>query len=370
MVPFVIGLVLSLTLWTCLCCCCTCPGCCPSKCCQHDENLLYTKCEMLWPVIFLMIVLLLACAAAVPGILFFNAGITRASTLSDSIKTMQCGVSLTFDDLINGNITSDNSTFFMGAKTLQNYLLDFKGNISNIINNFTTNLQTDVSNLNGNLTQGKTDIIALPTNTNTNNSYSLIYTNPTASGGGSVTSSFSQVLGTANASSTLTGILFTIVDQLSTVISAMNTAITSLSSASGTITTGIQSASDSIGGYADLIAGVDIGLTGTFATVSPYLEYLRYAFLGYYGAVIGLSVLALLGAIIMACFDKPGCRHLMYVSCVVMFLICIVGFLLSFLLSVIIPILYMGCSVVSPALDSSATFLSILYSYFRHHSHP
>lgn len=67
-VPFFLGLILSVTMWTCLCCCCVCPHCCPSKCCQHDENLLYTKCEMLWPVIFLIGTLLLACAASIPGI--------------------------------------------------------------------------------------------------------------------------------------------------------------------------------------------------------------------------------------------------------------------------------------------------------------
>lgn len=66
--PFIIGLFLSLSLWTCLCCCCSCPGCCPSKCCQHDENIEYTKCEMYWPVIFLIVTLLLACAASIPGI--------------------------------------------------------------------------------------------------------------------------------------------------------------------------------------------------------------------------------------------------------------------------------------------------------------
>lgn len=66
-VPFALGLILSLVLWSCLCCCCCCPSCCPSKCCQHDENLLYTKCEMLWPVIFLITTLLLACAASIPG---------------------------------------------------------------------------------------------------------------------------------------------------------------------------------------------------------------------------------------------------------------------------------------------------------------
>jgi len=53
---------------------------------------------------------------------------------------MQCGVSLTFDDLLNGNITSDNTSFFMGVSTLATYLTDFQGNITTIINDFTNNL--------------------------------------------------------------------------------------------------------------------------------------------------------------------------------------------------------------------------------------
>jgi hypothetical protein len=90
-------------------------------------------------------------------------GITRASTLSDSIKTMQCGVSLALDDLLNGNVTSDKSSFFMGASTLNTYLLNFKGNITDIINNFTTNLGTDISQINGNLSTAKTNLGILPT---------------------------------------------------------------------------------------------------------------------------------------------------------------------------------------------------------------
>lgn len=109
-IPFAIGLLLSLTLWLCLCCCCTCPGCCPSKCCQHDENLMYTKCELLWPAITMMLLMLLAVAACVPGI-------TRSSTLGDSFQTMQCGVALTMDDILNGNINSDKTSFFAGVKT-------------------------------------------------------------------------------------------------------------------------------------------------------------------------------------------------------------------------------------------------------------
>ena len=291
-------------------------------------------------------------------------GITRASTLSDSIKTMQCGVSLALDDLLNGNVTSDKSSFFMGASTLNTYLLNFKGNITDIINNFTTNLGTDISQINGNLTTAKTNLGILPTGGTANASYVLSYTNPTT-GAGTVASIFPSVLGTANDSTTLTGSLFTLVDTLSSSFAVMNTAVTTLSASSGTIVSGIQTAADSILTYSNLIAGVDTSLTGSFSMIGPYLDYIRYAFLGYYGAVIGLSVLALLGVIVMACFDKTGCRHLMYVSCVIMFIACLVGVLLSFLLSIVIPILYMGCSVINPALDSSASFLSKTLSYRR-----
>jgi predicted PurR-regulated permease PerM len=100
---------------------------------------------MLWPVIFLMIVLLLAIAASVPGI-------TKASTLSNSIKTMQCGVAITFDDLLNGNVTTDNTSFFMGVSTLATYLTSFSANITTIINDFTNNLGTTIGQINGNLT--------------------------------------------------------------------------------------------------------------------------------------------------------------------------------------------------------------------------
>lgn len=109
--PFVIGLLLSLTLWAFLCCCCTCTSCCPSKCCQHDENILYTKCELLWPAIVLVILLALAIGASIPGI-------TQASKLSDSITTMQCGIGLMLDDLLNGNLTADSTSFFSGTNTL------------------------------------------------------------------------------------------------------------------------------------------------------------------------------------------------------------------------------------------------------------
>jgi hypothetical protein len=357
-VPFLIGLALSLTIWLCLCCCCTCPNCCPSKCCQHDETILYTKCEMLWPAIFLMLVLLLACAASIPGIILIYLGITKASTLTDSIATMQCGISLSLDDLLNGNVTSDNSSFFIGASTLVTYLGNFKTNITNIINNFSNNLQTGVNNVQSNCSSAITNLEILSNGVTHNATYSLIYNTPTTLSGSSVSSTFGTVLGVPSNSSSMVGAIYTVVTTLYNAMTTMSTAITSLNNANATIMTSIQSASDSIANYSSIISGVDTSLGSTFTTIAPYLNYIRIAFLTYYGLVLGLSVLALLGVIIMACFDKPGCRHLMYVACVIMFIATIVGFLLSFLLSFLIPILYMGCSVITPAIASSTNFVS------------
>ena len=129
-VPFVLGLLISLFLWAFLCCCCVCPSCCPSKCCQHDADKIYTKCELLWPAIFCLIVLLAAIGASIPGI-------TQASKLSDSIRTMQCGIEITLDDLLNGNITNDQTSFFSGTNTLITQLSGMTSTLNNIDSNLT-----------------------------------------------------------------------------------------------------------------------------------------------------------------------------------------------------------------------------------------
>lgn len=271
---------------------------------------------------------------------------------------------------MNGNITSDNATFFMGTSTLYTYLLNFKGNITDIINNFTAGaLQTPLGNVNTNLTSILTGLETLANGTTANNSYVLIYTNPVPSAG-AVPSAFPTVLGTPTDASTVVGGLYSTSNTLATAISSILTATASINSVSGTITAGIQTAADAIANFSSIITTTDSGLAVTFGVLNPYLEYVRYAFLGYYGAVIGLSVIALLGLIIMACFDKAGCRHLMYVACIIMLIACIVGFLLSFFLSVIIPILYMTCSIINPALDSSASFSSKVRCYCRCYRQP
>ena len=88
-------------------------------------------------------------------------------------------------------------------------------------------------------------------------------------------------------------------------------------------------------------------ITGIFDFVNPYLSYVKLAVLIFFAIAIGLSVIALVGLVLTAFFDKPRCRYLMYVACLFMVLIVILGFILSLIFSLLTPMLYMTCNILN-----------------------
>lgn len=72
-----------------------------------------------------------------------------------------------------------------------------------------------------------------------------------------------------------------------------------------------------------------------------------------YGVALGLSVLTLLGVILMTFCDKYKCRYLMYFSCVILFFIGLVGFLIALLFSVVVPVLFFLCEWLDVTITSS-----------------
>lgn len=122
---FLIGFVLLILLWTCLLCCCCCPSCCPSKCCQKNENEQYTKCELYWPSITLILCLLLIIVAT-------SLGISKASGFAEGLDSMTCAASIMFDDIINGNVTADGKYFFIGVSQLITEINNLNTNIGTI----------------------------------------------------------------------------------------------------------------------------------------------------------------------------------------------------------------------------------------------
>jgi hypothetical protein len=116
--PFVLGLVIIIFIWMFLCCCCCCPSCCPSKCCQKAENESYTKCELIWPTVTLVLAFLLIVVMSVIGI-------TKAADAETAYKGMSCSIAICMDDLINGNVTTT-GRLFIGLTPLMGQLQDLK----------------------------------------------------------------------------------------------------------------------------------------------------------------------------------------------------------------------------------------------------
>lgn len=348
--PFIIGLLLSVTLWAFLCCCCTCPSCCPSKCCQHDENILYTKCELLWPAIVLVVLLGLAIGASVPGIM-------QASKLSDSITTMQCGVGLMLDDLLNGNITTDETSFFSGTNTLVALLSQLNTTVDDINSNF-TNVKTSVTNVKTNANTVRSNIETLGLS-GSNNSFSLTYTDPTPAGSSyTADSSFSAVLGNPTIANTLSYGLYSVIDTLYTEMTSIEDSITTFNTATsgGDIKNQITEAVNQFSPINTQINDLDTTVYDMFATASPILQYLKLGVLVFFAVSIGLASIIALGAIFTAFCEMPKCRFLMYVFCILTVVIIVLGFLITTVFAIMSPILYMGCTVLNSGLESQTGF--------------
>jgi len=98
------------------------------------------------------------------------------------------------------------------------------------------------------------------------------------------------------------------------------------------------------------INDVDKTLKSIFDFISSGNDVIDVSFKGFYGFMIFFSVFALIGTILTVCCNKYGCRHLMYFSCIFIFLATLVTFLLAFIFSVLFPVFTWTCSYLNYSL--------------------
>jgi hypothetical protein len=103
----------------------------------------------------------------------------------------------------------------------------------------------------------------------------------------------------------LRGAIYAIFTSILGAMNTMSNTITTLNSTTATTQYNIQLAANSIANCSTIISGVDANLPTTFNTIAPYLKYLRVIFLVYYGTVMGMSIIALVGVIMLAFLYKP-----------------------------------------------------------------
>lgn len=320
----------------CLCCCCCCPGCCPSKCCQKDENEQYTKCELYWPTIALITLLLLI-------IIVSAIGLAKASTFKTGMTNIQCSTAMFFDDIINGNVTTDGNSFFIGVSNLVSTIGSLNTNMGTI-NTSLYNLNTSLGTITTHLTTTQTDIQKVPNNVAADGNAVINYNSPIGTAGSStpLASGFVSVLGSSGNS----GIIGEFYSKISSTYSTLNTIMGGTSgfvSGSGGLTSSIGTMTTTLNNVQTQINDLDgsvysaLNILSTPKTIGTLVINLIY------GIALGLAALALLGVILMTFCDKYKCRYLMYFSCVILFFIGIIGFLVAIIFSIIVPVLYLFC---------------------------
>ena len=134
-------------------------------------------------------------------------------------------------------------------------------------------------------------------------------------------------------------------------------AATTFSSAVAGLSGGVMaSAITALDDVAVSMEDVDSQLGDLLGMGMGYMKYVTLAITVIFAVFIAFSVFGILGALMMTFCDKYSCRYLVYFACCFLFLLGIFCFLLSFLFSIFVPLMYYTCDFLQYSVESGANF--------------
>lgn len=108
--------------------------------------------------------------------------------------------------------------------------------------------------------------------------------------------------------------------------------------------------------FTNYATGLDASLSTTLKTVNDNQDHVNLAVKLLYGLTIGIACVMMLSVLLIAFCDRVKCRYLLYGTCVLLFFIGTLGFLLSVVFSVAAPAVFFGCQFMDYSFSSSANF--------------
>jgi len=87
-------------------------------------------------------------------------------------------------------------------------------------------------------------------------------------------------------------------------------------------------------------------------------DYINLGTTVFHAVVLALCILALVATSITVFCSKADCRYFIYGVCALMVLVTILGMIVALVLSVVMPAVYITCSVADDGLSSPANFNS------------
>ena len=282
--------------------------------------------------------------------------------ITTTYNSVSCASSIILDDILNGNVTLDGSSFFVGLNQFYTQLGYLNANLSSI-NNTMANLTPNSSNMTtitNAATTALTNIAMIPNNVNSGgNMPAVAYSTPfnSASPTSTINSIFPSILGSSTTGGYV-GALYTAVSSAKTAITAISNAANNFVSETSNYQSGITQLQSTLLSFTNLIKDTDNLFYNTLSTGSTDTNYVVTGMKVLYAATIAVASLMLLGVLLISFCDKINCRYLLYFACFILFWIGLLGFALSVLFSLLTPTVYFGCQFMSYSLSSSANFNS------------
>jgi hypothetical protein len=204
--PFVLGLLVTILLSCCLAACCLKPKKCPPQCCRN-ESPECTRCQQLVPVIILIVLLTIALITATFGIVY-------SAYLRTTVSTIECSAADLADLALNGGVSDDQTAFFTGIKTIEKFLDDSLRNVTSMVESFSKDVPINLAKVTGMNRLVHDDLEYLGDLKKANTSFNLVYTSPTPSTLAPMTipSSFNKVLGNPTQTISIIGGLYRMTD--------------------------------------------------------------------------------------------------------------------------------------------------------------
>jgi hypothetical protein len=288
------------------------------------------------------------------------AGFSQSQIISTSLDSMTCASAIVLDDLMNGNVTTDGTSFFAGLSQIKLQLGYLDGNLTSI-NNSMANLasgSTNITNVQNDATAALTAIAKIPNNVDAGGNMNAIsYSTPlnSASPSGTTSSIFPPLLGSSNTGGYV-GTLYSLVTAAKASITSISSSADNFNSQASSFHSGVSALQTTINNFNGFLSNADSGSYTYLDMISSKKPLINLGVQLVYGVTVGLASLMLLGTLLVAFCDKPKCRYLMYFTCVLLFFIGLVGFIMTIIFSIIAPTVYFGCQFIDFSISSTANF--------------
>lgn len=278
-------------------------------------------------------------------------GISNAGTFKEGLGDIQCSLSMMLDDVVNGNLTTAGQ-YFIGVDPLITQIGALNSNVG-VVNTSMTNLNSTLNGLGAIFIAMAENVKKVPDGLGGPAVINYMGDIGTAGASTPIASAFVDVLGDDTKPDSVVGGLYP-------TLSSLGALLNDIKAGSAGFAGQIDSFTGQIGAITNDLDKVRVQMRDLDNSLSSSLDILEtpksmgtLVISLIYGIMLGLSVLALLGVVLMTFCDKYKCRYLMYFSCVILFFLGILGFLIAIIFSIIVPVMFFLCEWLDVTLQSS-----------------